>query len=316
VLTLINARILQLLFVVFLLSLVTFSLMKMAPGDPVLHLLGIDQMNATQAEEAALRKELGFDQPLIVQYGQWLMNVLRLDFGSSYFSKQPVLDEMMECLPTTVQLTAGGLAVMVLIAAPLGILAAKYPGRWPDHVSRFLTLLGASIPSFWMGLLLIYIFAYQLQWVPTMGKGTLKQMILPSITLGLAIAAVYARLLRAGLLEALSQEYIRAARARGLAEWRIVIRHAMRAALLPVVTVFGLSLSNLLAGIVVIEILFSWPGMGSMAVEAIFKRDYPMIQGFVMLTGIFVVLVNLLVDITYGLLDPRIRYANTKGELR
>lgn len=196
---------------------------------------------------------------------------------------------------------------MMLIAAPLGILAARYPGRWPDHLSRLLALIGASIPSFWMGLLLIYVFSYKLQWLPTMGRGGFLHVILPSVTLGFAMAAVYARLLRAGLLESLSQEYIRAARARGIAEWRIMINHALRAALLPVVTVFGMSIGSLLAGTVVVEMLFSWPGLGSMAVEAIYQRDYPVLQGYVLLTGLFVVVVNLFVDIVYGLLDPRIR---------
>jgi peptide/nickel transport system permease protein len=313
VLKLVKARLLQLVFVLFLLSLLTFTLMKLAPGDPVLRILEVDELAVTQADEAALRKELGFDRPLLVQYGEWMLNVLQLDFGNSYIKEKPVLDEMIARLPTTIQLTVGGLAVMVLIAVPLGLLAAKYPGRWPDHLSRFLALLGASIPSFWMGLLLIYVFAFKLQWLPTMGKGSAQHMILPSVTLGFAMAAVYARLLRAGLLESLSQEYIRAARARGIAEWRILWRHALRAALLPVVTVFGMSIGSLLAGTVVIETLFSWPGLGSMAVEAIFQRDYPVIQGYVLLTGVFVVVVNLLVDLSYGLLDPRIRYG--KGEL-
>ncbi|UFJ43219.1 ABC transporter permease [Brevibacillus humidisoli] len=309
---LVRKRLLQLVLVLFLLSLLTFTLMKLAPGDPVLLILEADEMSVTQADEAKLRKELGFDQPLLLQYGQWLQKLLQFDFGHSYIKGKPVWDEMIDRLPTTVQLTAGGLLVMVLIAAPLGLLAAKYPGRWPDQMSRLLALIGASIPSFWLGLLLIYAFAFKLQWVPTNGKGSFSHMILPSVTLGFAMAAVYARLLRAGLLESLSQEYIRAARARGIAEWRILLRHALRAALLPVVTIFGMSIGSLLTGSVVVETLFSWPGLGSMAVEAIFQRDYPIIQGYVLLTGIFVVLVNLLVDLCYGLLDPRIRYG--KGD--
>lgn len=307
-----KARLLQLIIVLFLLSILTFTLMKLAPGDPVLVILQSDKISVTQADEEALRKELGFDQPVFAQYGQWMFNLLQLDLGNSYIKGKPVTKEMMDRLPTTIQLTVGGLIVMILIATPLGLLAAKYPGRWPDQLSRFLALLGASIPSFWLGLLLIYGFAYKLQWLPTMGKGSLLHMILPSITLGFAMAAVYARLLRAGLLDSLSQEYIRAARARGIAEWRILLNYAMRAALLPVLTVFGMSIGSLLAGSVVIEILFSWPGLGSMAIEAIFQRDYPLIQGYVLLTGIFVVVVNLLVDLCYGLLDPRIRYG--KGE--
>lgn len=303
-----KARLVQLVFVLFLLSLLTFTLMKLAPGDPVLHLLGADELAVTQEEEAALRKELGFDLPILVQYGQWMMGLLQLDLGTSYIKGKPVWDELMDRLPTTVELTAGGILVMIMISVPLGLLAAKYPDRWPDHLSRFLALVGASVPSFWMGLLLIYAFSFKLQWLPSMGKGSLQHMILPSVTLGFAMAAVYARLLRAGLIESLSQEYIRAARARGIAEWRILTKHALRAALLPVVTVFGISIGSLLAGTVVIETLFSLPGLGSMGVQAIFQRDYPIIQGYVLLTGVFVVVVNLLVDLSYGWLDPRIRY--------
>lgn len=304
-LELIKARLLQLILVLFLLSLFTFALMKLSPGDPVLTLLQTDEMSATQADEEALRKELGFDQPLLKQYGQWVLDVLSLDFGESYIKGKPVLDEIIDRLPLTIQLTMGGLLVMTMVAMPLGLLAAKYPNQWPDHAGRIFALIGASIPSFWMGLLLIYAFAYKLSWLPTMGKGGGETLILPSVTLGFAMAAVYARLLRAGLLESLSQEYIRAARARGVAEWRILQRHALRAALLPVLTVFGMSIGSLLAGSVVVETLFSWPGLGSMVVEAIFQRDYPVVQGYVLMTGVFVVIVNLLVD--YGWLDPRIR---------
>jgi peptide/nickel transport system permease protein len=311
-LKLVKARLSQLILVLFLLSLLTFTLMKLAPGDPILLILRADEMPVTQAQEAALRQELGFDRPMLVQYGHWMFNLLQLDLGYSHINGKPVLDEMLARLPTTIHLTVGGLVVMVLIAAPLGLLAAMYPGRWPDHLSRVLALIGASIPGFWLGMLLIYAFAFKLQWLPTMGKGSLQQMILPSLSLGFAMAAVYARLLRAGLLESLSQEYIRAARARGIPEWRILWRHALRAALLPVVTVFGMSIGSLLGGSVVIETLFSWPGLGSLVVEAIFQRDYPIIQGYILLIGAFIVVVNLLVDLVYGLIDPRIRYG--KGE--
>ncbi|WP_341282961.1 nickel ABC transporter permease [Paenibacillus sp. FSL H8-0537] len=304
---LIKKRLIQLVFVLFILSLVIFILMKLAPGDPVLTLLHADEMSITQADEAALREELGFDQPVLVQYGKWMLGLIQLDLGTSYLKGRPVLDELLDKLPATIQLTASGLAVMVAIALPLGLIASRYPNRWPDHVSRILALVGASIPSFWMGLLLIYLFSLKLGWLPTSGKGSFAHMILPSITLGFAMAAVYARLLRSGLLDSLSQDYIKAARARGLAERRILMGHALRAALLPVITVFGVSFGNLLAGSVVIETLFAWPGLGSLALEAIFERDYPIIQGYVLATGLFVVVVNLLVDLSYSLLDPRIR---------
>lgn len=305
-LQLIKKRLIQLVFVLFILSLVIFILMKLAPGDPVLTLLHADEMAITQADEAALREELGFDQPVLVQYGKWMLGLIQLDLGTSYLKGRPVLDELLDKLPATILLTASGLVVMVAIALPLGLIASRYPNRWPDHVSRVLALIGASIPSFWMGLLLIYLFSLKLGWLPTSGKGSFAHMILPSITLGFAMAAVYARLLRSGLLDSLSQDYIKAARARGLAERRILMGHALRAALLPVITVFGVSFGNLLAGSVVIETLFAWPGLGSLALEAIFERDYPIIQGYVLATGLFVVVVNLLVDLSYSLLDPRI----------
>lgn len=311
-LRIIKKRALQLVFVLFFLSLLTFVLMKLAPGDPVLLMLEADTVAVTQEDEEALRQELGFDKPVLVQYGMWLLQLLKLDLGYSYLKGKPVLEEIMYRLPATLQLTAGGLVVMVLIALPLGTLSARYRSKLPDHFSRIFALTGSSVPLFWMGLLLIYLFAYKLQWLPMMGKGTVTQMILPSLTLGLGMAAEYSRLLRAGLLESMSEPYIRAARARGIAEWRVLSLHAMRAALLPVITVCGMSIGSLLAGSVVTETLFSWPGLGTMAVSAIFERDYPIIQGFVLLTGLLVVGVNLLVDLSYGILDPRIR--KPKGE--
>jgi nickel ABC transporter permease subunit NikB len=307
VLLLVRKRLIQLVIVVFLLSLFTFGLMKLAPGDPVMTILNADEMMVTEADQAKLRSELGFDQPLYVQYGQWMLGLIKLDLGKSYMSGKPVWNEMMERLPITVQLTVGALVVMVSISVPLGILSARYPGKWPDQISRILALIGASIPSFWFGLMLIYFFAFKLQILPSTGMGTFSQTILPSFALGFSLGAVYARLLRAGLLESFSEDYIQAARARGVKEWRILWFHAFRAALLPVITVFGLSMGSLLGGAVVIEILFSWPGLGSMAVDAIFSRDYPVIQGYVLLTGVFVVVVNLLVDLSYYLIDPRIK---------
>jgi len=304
---LVRKRLIQLVIVVFLLSVFTFGLMKLAPGDPVMTILNADEMMVTEADQAKLRSKLGFDQPLYVQYGQWMLGLIKLDLGKSYMSGKPVWNEMMERLPITVQLTVGGLLVMVSISVPLGILSARYPGKWPDQISRILALIGASIPSFWFGLMLIYFFAFKLQILPSTGIGTFSQTILPSFALGFSLAAVYARLLRAGLLGSFSEDYIQAARARGVKEWRILWFHAFRAALLPVITVFGLSMGSLLGGAVVIEILFSWPGLGSMAVDAIFSRDYPVIQGYVLLTGVFVVVVNLLVDLSYYLIDPRIK---------
>lgn len=281
--------------------------MKLAPGDPVMSILNADEMMVTEADQAKLRSELGFDQPIYIQYGKWMQGLIKLDLGTSYMSGKPVWNEMMERLPITFQLTTGALLVMVSISIPLGIVSARYPRKWPDQISKALALIGASIPSFWIGLMLIYFFAFKLHILPSNGMGSFSQMILPSFALGFSLAAVYARLIRAGLIESFSKDYIQAGRARGVKEWRILWFHAFRAALLPVITVFGLSMGSLLGGAVVIEILFSWPGLGSMAVDAIFSRDYPVIQGYVLLTGVFVVVVNLLVDLSYYLIDPRIK---------
>ncbi|WP_279386464.1 nickel ABC transporter permease [Paenibacillus xerothermodurans] len=303
----IGKRVMQLLGVLFILSAATFTLMKMAPGDPVKTILQADEFAVTEADEAKLRAQLGFDQPAAVQYGRWLWGIMRLDLGKSFLSGKPVWDLIMSRLPTTAQLAAGALAVMALITVPVGIAAAKFPGRWPDHLSRLLAWIGASIPSFWLGLILIYLFSYQLQLLPSMGTGSLAQTILPAFTLGFSLAAVYARLLRVGLLEALAQDYVRAARARGISEWRIMTRHALRAAILPVVTMFGMSIGYLLGGSIVVETLFSWPGLGSMVMDAILGRDYPVIQGYILFTGVVIVAINMLVDLSYYLIDPRLR---------
>lgn len=281
--------------------------MKLAPGDPVLAILNADEMVVTEDDQAKLREELGFDQPLYIQYGKWMWNLVQLDLGKSYMTGKPVWDELMERLPITMELTLFALLIMVTIAVPMGVLSARYEGKWPDQMSRILALIGASLPSFWLGLLLIYVFAFKLKVVPSSGIGSVSQIILPAFTLGFTFAVVYARLLRAGLLQSMSEDFIASARARGLKEHRILWFHAFRAAILPVITVFGLSMGSFLGGAVVVEILFSWPGLGSLAVDAIFSRDYPVIQGYVLLTGVFVVIVNLLVDLSYSVIDPRIR---------
>ncbi|MCI3926869.1 ABC transporter permease [Paenibacillus sp. TRM 82003] len=310
---LLRKRLLQLATVLFLLSVLTFTLMKLAPGDPVQAILAPDEFLVTAEDEASLRKELGLDRPVYVQYVQWLWSLLRLDFGTSHLTGKPVLELIGDRLPATLQLAAGALAVLLLLTFPLGLLAAKYAGGWPDHLSRLLALVGASVPNFWLALLLIYLFSFKLGWLPSMGVGSFAQLIMPSFALGFAFAAMYARILRSGLLESLSQDYILAARARGLPERSVLLRHALRAALLPVVTLIGLNIGTMLGGAVVIEVVFGWPGLGSMVLSAIMGRDYPVIQGFVLFTGTVVVLVNFLVDLSYRWIDPRIRFAAEAG---
>lgn len=297
----------QLIVVLFLLSICTFGLMKLAPGDPVRTILKVDEVAVTLEEQEKLRTELKFDQPVLFQYTSWLSQVMRLDLGKSYITQQPVIKEIGSRIVPTVYLTVGGLIVMTFISTTLGTLSAVYKNSWIDHFSRFLAYLGASVPTFWLGLMLIYVFSLKLSILPALGEGSIKHLLLPSFTLGLGMAAVYARLLRAGLLESFSQEYIRAARSRGLTEWQIVKGHAIHSALLPVLTMFGMSFGYLLGGSVVVEMIFSYPGLGKLVVDAVFKRDYPIIQGYILFTGAVVVLVNLMVDLSYRFLDPRIR---------
>ncbi|MEI7024169.1 nickel ABC transporter permease [Paenibacillus sp. y28] len=303
----IGSRLIQLISVLLILSIVTFLLMKLAPGDPVLAVLKASEGAVSQEAHQAVREELGLNMPVYMQYASWFLGVVRLDLGKSFTTNREVRDILLERLPASAALTAGALVVLLLLSVPFGLLAVKYQGRLLDHVGRLLALLGASIPSFWLGLLLIYVFSFHLNWLPTMGGGDFRHLILPSVTLGFVMAPEYIRLLRAGLLDTLSQDYILAARARGVSEWSILLRHSLRAALLPIVSMLGMSIGSLMAGSVVTETLFGWPGLGSMAMEAISQRNYPVIQGYVLFTGACIVIANLLSDISLSLLDPRIR---------
>ncbi|RJE87019.1 ABC transporter permease [Paenibacillus sp. 1011MAR3C5] len=306
-------RLLQLVLMLLVLSLVTFILMKLAPGDPVLTILKAHEGAVTEEDTLLVREQLGFDLPLYQQYGQWLSGVVKLDLGQSYTSNRDVWNLLVERLPASIMLMAGSITALLILALPLGMLAAKYQNRLPDYISRLFALIGSSIPSFWLGLLLIYLFSYQLNWLPMMGGGSISHLILPSVTLGFVMAPEYIRLLRAGMLDTLSQEYIRAARARGIKEWSVLTRHALRAALMPVVSLMGMSMGALMAGSVVTESLFGWPGLGSMAMEAITQRNYPVIQGYILLTGLFIGLANWLSDMGLVILDPRIRLGGGRG---
>jgi peptide/nickel transport system permease protein len=298
---------------ILVLSFVTFLLMKITPGDPIRAILKVDDMISTTIEEEKLMKEYGYDQPILVQYGQWLWNVAQFDLGESVIAKRPVLDMIMSRLPATVALTIGGMVVLFIISVPLGVLGAVYEGRWPDYVSRWIAMMGASIPSFWLGLLLIYVFSLKFNLLPVMGTGTLAHFVLPSITLGIAMAPMYIRLLRERLIATLQSSYIEAAKARGLRKERILLFHALRGSLIPLVTMFGLSIGSLLGGITVIEILFSWPGMGELIVNAVMQRDYPVIQGYIIIVGFLVVISNLIVDVMYLMINPQIKQGKEVG---
>jgi peptide/nickel transport system permease protein len=255
----------------------------------------------------ALREELGLNDPVYIQYGRWFRDVLHLDLGQSYRTGRPVAEEIFSRFPATLELTVAAIFFMLLISIPSGILAALHRHAFVDHLSRIWALAGASLPGFWLGLLLIYYFSVKLGIFPVMGRGGLDHLVLPAVTLGFGMAATYARLLRASMLEVLGQDYIKVARARGLKEKLIVGRHALKNALLPVVTAFGMSFGHLLGGAVIVETIFAWPGVGKFFVDAIFNRDYPVIQGYALFMAVVFVIVNLLVDIAYVFLDPRIR---------
>lgn len=302
----IGSRMLQLVIMVLFLSFITFLLMKITPGDPIRTMLNVDDIAATKADEENLMKAYEFDRPILEQYGKWVVGVLQLDLGESLISKRPVLDMILDKLPATLSLSIGGLVVLFIIAVPMGMLGAVYEGRWPDYLSRWTALTGASIPSFWLGLMLIYVFSLQWNLLPVMGKGTLAHFILPSVTLGIAMAPMYIRLLRERLITTLQSPYIEAAKARGLRKKRIIFSHALRGSLIPLVTMFGLSIGSLLGGVTVIEILFSWPGMGELIVSAVMQRDYPVIQGYILIIGFLVVLSNLVVDFMYMIINPQI----------
>ncbi|PAD67159.1 nickel ABC transporter permease subunit NikB [Bacillus sp. 7586-K] len=297
----------EVLFFMLFITFVSFLFVRMAPGDPVLTILNVDELSVSQEQVETLREELGFNKPLLVQYGLWLLKFIQLDFGASYVTGQPVIDMILMGLPATLELAAGALIVMLIVSIPLGSLSALYRDSWIDQISRVLSIIGAAIPSFWLGLILIDLFGVRFNWLPTMGREGFVSLILPSLTLGLAISSVYVRLLRSSLLDSLSQEFIRAARARGLSERRIFLVHAFRHSLPPVITVFGVSLGSLIGGVVVIEVLFAYPGIGKLVVDAIRQRDYPLIQGYILIMAIIVFVVNICVDLSYRYLNPEMR---------
>jgi ABC-type dipeptide/oligopeptide/nickel transport system permease component len=281
-----------------------FALIHFIPGDPAQAMLG---EGATQEEVAQLRARLGLDRPLIVQYGAFLNGVVHGDLGESLRNGQPVAGQILLRMPATAQLALASMAVAVFVALPLGIIAAVWKGTWIDHGAMTLSLVGISIPNFWLGPLMAIVFAVQLGWLPVGGRGTLAHLVLPSITLGAALAAILARMTRASLLEELGEPYVLAARAKGVSRTRAVLYHAFRNSLIPIVTILGLQFGVVLTGAVITETIFAWPGIGRLLIQSIGFRDYPTVQGCVLLIAVTYVGVNLITDLTYGFLDPRIR---------
>jgi peptide/nickel transport system permease protein len=330
-------RLLLAFFVVIVVSIATFLLAHAVPGDPITAIISERQANNPEVR-AALERRWGLDQPLPVQYLYYVGNLLRGDLGESISKRTPVAQELRHRVPATIELVLFAMAFAIVVGVPLGIVSALNHDRWPDHVARSITLIGTSIPVFWLGLLLLYVFFYRLEWLPGPGRldvgmktpatitgmvsfdallrgdwtvlvAALRRLVLPAVVLGSYAMGIIARMLRSSLLASLGDDYVRTARAKGLGERAVVAGHALRNALIPTVTVLGLTTASLLAGAVLTETIFSWPGVGSFAVSAALKLDYPALLGITLVVAIIYVLVNLVVDILYGLLDPRIRSA-------
>ena len=282
-----------------------FSLIHLIPGDPAQAMLGD---TASPEEIAQLRERLGLDRPLPEQYTSFLAGLVRGDLGMSLRTSQPVTTMIVERMPATFELAAAAMVFAVAVAMPLGIAAAVWRGTPVDHSAMTMALLGISIPNFWLGPLLAIVFAVELGWLPVSGRGTWAHLVLPAISLGAALAAILARMTRATLLEELREQYVLAARARGTSRFRAVVRHAFRNSLVPVVTLIGLQFGAVLTGAVITETIFAWPGIGRLLIQSISFRDYPLVQGCILLIAITYVGVNLLTDLVYGVLDPRIRY--------
>jgi peptide/nickel transport system permease protein len=300
-------RILSLLPVWVGISLLAFALANLAPGDPA-QLILLRQTGELPTEEAVqrLREQLGLDDPFPVRYGRWLADAARGDLGTSLRTGEAVLQALLDRFPATLLLAVAALLLGLLIGIPLGTLAAARRDSGFDHASRIGVLLGASIPNFWLGYLFILLFAVGLGWLPVAGWGSWQHLVLPALTLAVGGIAGLTRLTRSTVIEELQADYVRTARAKGLPE-RAVVRHALRNALNPIVTLTGVRFGRLLAGAVVVETVFAWPGIGKLVVDAIYDRDYPTIQGFVLFTGTVFVLLNLVVDLGYAWLDPRVR---------
>jgi peptide/nickel transport system permease protein len=302
----ISQRVLQAIPVLVGISILSFLMLHLIPGDPVSVFAGDKPLTPERATE--LRHQYGLDRPLVVQYVDYASHALRGDLGVALRGQRPVLDSILEVLPGTAQLTLAALAMAAIVGITLGIVAAVAQGTWLDTAVMSVAMLGISTPVFYSSLLLILLFSFTLAWLPATGQGGLERLIMPALALGLSSSAVLARLVRSSMLEVLRQEYVTTARAKGLAPPLVLVRHALKNALIPAVTMLGLQLGALLGGAVVTETIFSRPGVGRLAVDAILNRDFPVVQGTVLFAASVYVLINLVVDVSYAVIDPRIRY--------
>ena len=302
-------RILNAIPVVFLVSFLAFLLLNLVPGDPVVLMLTTVYGEApTQERIELLRHELGFDRPIHIRYITWLRNALRGDLGTSMRTGEPLFSAIARTLPASLELAFAGMFLGLLIAFPTGVISAIRRNRPIDYVSRTVSLLGISMPSFWLAILLMLLFSVTLRWLPVSGRGGVEHLILPAVTLGLARAAMASRLIRSNLLEVLGQDYVTTARAKGLREGAVIWKHALKNALAPVVTIIGLQLGYALGSSVIVETVFAWPGMGRLLVEAIFARDFVTVQGVTLVFALIVIVLNLVVDLSYVYFDPRVKY--------
>lgn len=297
-------RLLVLFLVLYGVVTLVFFLIHLIPGDPVDMMLGD---NAVSADKQALRHDLGLDMPLSAQYIHYIAGVAKGDLGTSILSKKPVLSEILDRFPASAELMAGAMVIALFIALPLGILAAMRPYGFLDGAAMLVSFLGVSMPSFWLGLLLVLLFAVKLDWLPVNERGGLDHLILPSLTLGMAMAAMLSRMIRSSLLEVLGEDYIRTARAKGLYERSVILKHALRNALLPIITILGLQVGGLLSGAIITESIFDWPGLGTLLLQGIYTRNYTLVQGCILFIATIYVLVNLATDIAYAWADPRVR---------
>ncbi|MGO1060520.1 nickel ABC transporter permease subunit NikB [Planococcus sp. FY231025] len=288
--------------------LLMFILIRLSPVDPAEAYLAAANIHPTEELLAEKRQEFGLDNPLIVQYFQTVTEILQLDFGNSYVTNTPVWQEVATRMPATIQLAVSSILVAIVVSIPLGFLSAVYKNSAIDHFSRILSYLGASIPQFWLGYILIFFFSVKLDLFPVEGRGTWQHFVLPSLTLSLALIAIYTRLLRASVLEEMEEVYVLYARTRGVKEKAIMVKHVLRIAIAPMLTGLGMNLGKLLTGTIIVEQVFSWPGFGRFFIEAIFNRDIPVIQSYVVLAACLFIICNLIVDIVQLYLDPRISW--------
>jgi len=289
-------------------SILVFAMARLVPGDPI-DIMFANQAPPSPEQRAELRRSMGLDQPIHRQYITFMTNLAKGDMGQSFRTRRPVTEEIRNRIPNTVKLTIASLAVASLIGIVTGIVAAVFKNTWIDFVSMLVAIIGVSIPGFWLGLMAMMLFSVRLGWFPVAGADTWRHLVMPAVTLGVLASAILARMTRSSMLEVLNQDYVRTARAKGLKETVVVARHALRNALIPIVTIIGLQVGGLLSGAFIIEAVFAYPGIGMLAVQALSTRDFPLIQGIVLLVATIYVMVNLFVDLLYGFIDPRVRYS-------